>query len=115
MVLLLLTGRCYEPEICAILLPLKYAFAWYRFLLSQSFQFLANIIVRGLIFANILQKECHSKGKRKEKSGFHTGGEAGKSPPSQSFPPPTKFKFNTSLVVYCRCVVTISPPIHIPV
>ena len=67
MVLLLLTGRCYEPEICAILLPLKYAFAWYRFLLSQSFQFLANIIVRGLIFANVLQKACRSKGKRKEK------------------------------------------------
>ena len=32
-----LTGRCYEPEICAILLPLRCSFRWYIFLLKSNF------------------------------------------------------------------------------
>ena len=31
MVLLLLTGRCYEDEICAIMLLLRCPFRWYYF------------------------------------------------------------------------------------
>ena len=31
-VILLLAGRCYEAEICAILLPLRCSFTWYNFL-----------------------------------------------------------------------------------
>ena len=41
-VLLLQNGRCYEAEICAILLPLRYAFAWYRFCRSQRGHFLPS-------------------------------------------------------------------------
>ena len=41
-VLLLLAGRCYEAEICAILLPFSCAFAWYPFFASQNVQFLAE-------------------------------------------------------------------------
>ena len=40
----------------------------------------------------------------------YRGGGKGGNPPLAKVSPPTKFKFNTSLVVYCRCVVTISPP-----
>ena len=36
-VFLLLTGRCYEAESCAILLPLRCAFAWYAFLPKFKF------------------------------------------------------------------------------
>ena len=32
MVLLLHSGRCYEAEICAILLPLRCSFRWHQFL-----------------------------------------------------------------------------------
>ena len=38
--LLLLAGRCYEAEICTILLPFRCAFAWYPFFCqSQNFSF----------------------------------------------------------------------------
>ena len=36
-VLLLLTGRCYEAEICAILLLLRCSFRWYPFLPKSKF------------------------------------------------------------------------------
>ena len=36
MVFLFLTGRFYEAEICAILLPLNYTFAWYPVFLPKS-------------------------------------------------------------------------------
>ena len=34
--LTLLVGRCYEAEICTILLPFRCAFAWYPFFLPKS-------------------------------------------------------------------------------
>ena len=34
---LLLTGRCYEAEICAILISLRCPFRWYPFLLKSKF------------------------------------------------------------------------------
>ena len=39
MVLLLLNGRCYEAEICAILLPLRCSFRWYPFWPKSKFSF----------------------------------------------------------------------------
>ena len=43
MLLLLLAGTCYEAEICAVLLPLRCAFAWYDFLpKSKLSKFLAE-------------------------------------------------------------------------
>ena len=36
-VILLLTGRCYEAEICTILFPLRYSFARYSFLPKPKF------------------------------------------------------------------------------
>ena len=36
-VLLLQSGRCYEAEICAILLPLRCSFRWYNVLLKSNF------------------------------------------------------------------------------
>ena len=36
-VLLLLNGRCYEAEICVILLPLRCSFRWYAVLLKSTF------------------------------------------------------------------------------
>ena len=42
-VLLLLNEKCYEAEICAILLPLRCSFRWYDpFLPKSNFNFLAN-------------------------------------------------------------------------
>ena len=42
-ILLLLAGRCYEAEICAILLPLRCSFKWYPFFgQTQNFQILAE-------------------------------------------------------------------------
>ena len=35
--LLLLAGKCYEAETCAILLPFRCAFAWYPFLPKSNF------------------------------------------------------------------------------
>ena len=41
-VLLLNAGRCYEAEICAILLPFRIAVAWYEFFPSSKVSVLAE-------------------------------------------------------------------------
>ena len=58
MLLLLLTGRCYEAENCAILLPLRYTFAWYPFWAKTK------LSVSG-------SKSDHSKGFRPKLRIFH--------------------------------------------
>ena len=50
MVLVLQSGRCYEAEICTILLPLRYSFTRYPFFYRcQIFQFLVYITVHILL------------------------------------------------------------------
>ena len=76
MVLLLLTGRCYEAEICDILLLLRFPFRWNRFLSKSKFWpktmdgVLAEIelILWSFYYASwkkVLRKVCHSKGNEK--------------------------------------------------
>ena len=61
MVLLLKIGSCYEPEICAILLPLRYSFTWYPFFgRCQMFQFLAK--KHGLLSGILTRNRGHSSG-----------------------------------------------------
>ena len=54
-VLLLHAGRCYEGEICDILLPLRCGFVWYHFLPKLKFSDFGQkpwTIVHGLTFGS---------------------------------------------------------------
>ena len=54
-VLLLLTGRCYEAEICAILILLRCSFYWYHFRPKSKFSDFGQkpwAIVHGFIFGS---------------------------------------------------------------
>ena len=67
-VLLLLTGRCYEAKICTILLLLRYSFRWYHILPRSKFSVFDQkpwTIIHGFIFESpkkVLRKVYRFKG-----------------------------------------------------
>ena len=74
MVLLLLTGRSYEAEICVILLLLRCTFRWYPFFFAKVNFF--NILLR-LHHAGLLLPQRRGGADRAAATGEEEGGGGG--------------------------------------